>query len=255
MSKPHAVPSEQNNPLPMFFRAPQPIDATRHAKAGLVAVKDLSFAKGTNSISINAVEFFEAAKYYPIVFTLGEVPLPGVIVGMEQQNYFIDRKGHWKADTYIPAYVRKYPFLFLDVPEQKQLVLCVDEGAPQYREKGGKDIPALFEGAAPSELCRNALEFCKSYHQHYLNTCAFGEDMKRTGLLEPMQSSMKLSNGRSISLSGFYTIDEKRVAELPEATIIDFHKRGILPLIYAAMMSASNWKRIADLAHDMEHAA
>jgi len=243
---------DNNSPLPMFFRAPQPLDAVRHAKAGLTSMTDLSFARGTNSIAINAVEFFEAAKHYPIVFTGGDIPMPGVIVGLEKDNYFITRKGQWKEGAYIPAYVRKYPFLFLDIPEQQQLVLCVDEDAPQFREQAGRDAPALFDGKAPSALCKNALEFCKMYHEHFTHTQALGQDLKRANLLEPMQSSTKLANGRSINLSGFFTVDEQRLSQLPDATILDFHKRGILPLLYASLMAAANWKKLADMATLME---
>ncbi len=238
----------ESDVLPMFFRAPVPLDSTRHARAGIAAMKDLSFAKGTNSIAINAVEFFEAAKHYPIVFMQGEVPLPGVIVGLEKQNYFIDRKGQWKDGAYIPAYVRKYPFLFLDMPQEKQLVLCVDEGAPQYRMNASKDAPALFDGQKPSPFSSNALDFCKSYHQHYLFTTKLGEDLKRADVLSPSNSQSTLGNGRVIELGGFLVVDEVKLMALPEATIIDFHKRGILPLLYAALMSAGNWKRIAEMA-------
>lgn len=243
------------SPLPMFFRAPMPLDPKRHAQAGVTALTDLSFAKPTNSIAINAMEFFEASKHYPIVFTGGDVPMPGVIVGLEQQNYFVDRKGQWKDGAYIPAYVRKYPFLFLDVPEQEQLVLCVDEGAAQYRERAGKDAPALFDGNGPSALCRNALEFCKTYQQNYLSTVALGHDIARLGVLEPMQSSTRLASGRVIQLDGFFIVDEKKLAELPNDQIIDLHRRGILPLLYAALMSGSNWRKVAEMAQQMEKAA
>lgn len=234
--------------LPMFFRAPLALDPKRHANAGLKAISDLSFAKQTNSIAINAVEFFEAAKHYPIVFTGTDVPMPGIIVGLEQQNYFVDAKGRWKDGTYVPAYVRKYPFLFLDMPEKQQLMLCVDEGAPQFAEKGARDAHPLFEGEKPSALCSNALEFCKVYHQHYLHTQALGLDLKRANVLEQMQSNTKLDTGREIQLSGFWVVDEKKLAELPDATILDFHKRGVLPLLYAALLSGSNWKKLADIA-------
>ena len=241
--------------LPMFFNTPMAVDPKRHAKAGITAMSDMSFARSTNSIAINAVEFFEAAKFYPIVFTGEDVPMPGIIVGLEKRNYFVDRKGQWKDGAYMPAYVRKYPFLFLDVPEQKQLLLCVDESAAQFREQGGKDAHALFDGEKPSALCNNALEFCKAYHQHYTHTIALGRDLKRSGVLEPMQSSTKMKDGRSITLNGFWVVDEKKLSELPDEMILDFHKRGIMPLLYATLFSASNWKRIGDMAEMMERYA
>lgn len=241
------LPMDQT-PLPMFFRAPLPLDPVRHAKAGLAPVDNLSFAKATNSIPLNAVEFFEAAKHYPIVFSNEELPMPGVIVGLENDNYFVNHKGHWKEGAYIPAYVRKYPFLFMDMPQQQQLVLCVDEGADQYREQGGSHAPYLFDGKKPSPLSVNALEFCKSYYEHHILTQKFAEDLRRADVLHATRSTARLTSGREIHLDGFLVLDEKKVAQLPDATVLDFHKRGIMPLIYAALLSSSNWKRLVEMA-------
>lgn len=248
--KPGAPAGTRN--LPLFFKKPVPLDMKRHAKAGLLPVQDISFAATTNSILVNAVEFFEAAKQYPVVFTQSESPLPAVIVGLEQQNYFVNKKGQWKEGAYIPAYVRKYPFVFMDAPERNEFLLCIDEAAPQYKENGGKDTLPLYKDSTPSELTRNALEFCTAYHNHHQLTRRFCEDIQNAGLLTPMRSDAKLSTGREIHLGGFQSIDEKKLAALPEATILDFFKKGWLPLIYAAIMSASNWKKLVDMAAQRE---
>lgn len=97
--------------MPLFFRQPAVLDKERHAKAGLKPATSLNFAKSTNSLPLNTIEFLEASKHYPIVFTADAEPTPTAIVGMEQANYFVDAKGQWAANTYVPAYVRQYPFI------------------------------------------------------------------------------------------------------------------------------------------------
>lgn len=234
--------------LPLFFQRPVPLDLKRHAKAALLPVQDLRFAATTNSILINAVEFFEAAKQYPIVFTQSESPMPAVIVGLEQNNYFVNDKGAWKEGAYLPAYVRKYPFVFMDVPERNEFLLCIDEAAPQYKENGAKDAIPLYKDNAPSELTRNALEFCTAYHNHHQLTAKFCEDIRAADLLTPTRSDAKLYTGREIHLGGFQAIDDKKVAALSDEKVVEFFKKGWMPLIYAALMSASNWKRLVDMA-------
>lgn len=234
--------------LPLFFKRPRPLELERHGKAGLVPVPDTAFATQTNSILINAIEFSEAAKQYPIVFTHAELPLPVVVLGLEQENYFVDAKGKWKEDVYIPAYVRKYPFVFMDATERREFLLCIDEAASQFREKGGKDTMPFYEGDKPSELTRNALEFCTSFHNHHQMTRQFCQALVDAQLLMPVRSDAKLSSGREIHLSGFQTIDEQKFNALPEATILEFHKKGWLPLIYFMLMSSSNWKKLVDMA-------
>ena len=247
-SGPKIERSENAGAFPLFFKRPAPLDKKRHAKAGLLPKQNLAFAATTNSIAINAVEFFEASKEYPIVFTQSENILPVAIVGLEQQNYFVNSKGNWKEGAYLPAYVRRYPFVFMDMPERKEFLLCIDEEAEQYQESGGKDALLLYKDGEPSELTRNALEFCTAFHNHHQLTRRFCADIKAADLLMPAQSNAKLYSGREIRLSGFQAIDEKKLKALPDEKVLELFKKGWLPLIYAALMSASNWKKLVEMA-------
>jgi len=251
-SKAPAKKAQENSGLPLFFKTPTALDAVRHADAGLVTKENMSFAKNTNSVFVNIVEFVEAAKYYPIVFSAGEQPMPAVLTGLEQTNYFVGDDNTWKKDTYIPAYVRRYPFVFMEVAEQQKFVLCIDEGADQFRKKTGKDILPLFKDGKPSELSLNALEFCSAFQQQFQLTREFCAALKDAGLLSPTRSDAKLQNGREIQLAGFNIIDEKKFAALSDAQIVEFHKKGWLPLIYFVLMSASNWRNLIGLASDSE---
>lgn len=236
----------------LFFKKPVPLDMARHSKAGCIPVKDYAFAAHTNSIPVNMAEFIEAAKSYPIVYTEGELPLPVAIVGLEQANYFIDNKGEWKNETYIPAYVRKYPFIFMHAPEAQQFILCVDEASAHFRMNGGEGVLPFYVNSNASETSRAALEFCTAFHNHHQATRQFCKALKEAGLLVPNTSNATLYNGRNIRLGGFQVIDEKKFNELPDSTILEFRKKGILPYIYFSLMSANNWKRIVDMAGQLE---
>lgn len=238
--------------LPLFFQKPVPLDSAKHGKAGIKSKQGLSFTRKTNSIPVNAIEFIEAAKHYPIVFTMDELALPAVIVGLEQENYFVDAKGNWKDGSYVPAYVRKYPFVFMEVPEKQQYLLCVDEEADVFATKVSDENLAFYKDGQPSDLTKQALEFCTAFHNHYLITKNLCKDLKDADLLTPNQSDAKLFNGRQIRLGGFQLLDEAKFNALPDEKILEFRKKGWLPFIYFALQSASNWKRIVDMAADME---
>ncbi len=238
--------------FPLFFKHPAPLDVRQHSKASIFPSNDFSFTTETNSIAINGIEFVEAAKHYPIIFLQADIPLPVVVLGLEKNNYFVNAKGAWKEDTYIPAYVRKYPFVFMDVPEQKTFILCVDEAASAFAPNTVKGALPLYKDNEPSELTRNALEFCTAFHNHSVITRRFCEDLKAANILVPSESNTKLFNNRKINLGGFQVIDEKKLNALPDETILDFHKKGWLPLIYFALMSASHWKKLADMAGSLE---
>jgi hypothetical protein len=241
--------------LPMFFTQPRPLDIRRHAQAAIRPGSDFGFARDTNSILLNAVEFIEAARHYPIVFTNDEQSLPAAIVGLERGNYFVEGSD-WKPDTYIPAYVRQYPFVFLERPQEDKFYLCIDEGAPQFSMQAGEGAMPLYkEDGSPSPLTQNALQFCAAFYNHFRITRNFCEDLKKHGLLSAYQSDATLPSGRSVQLSGFLMIDEKALNQLSNEVFLEFRKKGWLPFIYFALSSGANWKRLLWLAGQSEPAA
>jgi hypothetical protein len=239
--------------LPLFFKKPAALEKSRHAASGLVTDIGLAFARETNSIPLNALEFIEAAKCYPIVFSNGEQPAVLSIVGLERKNYFVEADGGWRKDCYVPAYVRQYPFVFFEQPNDKKFYLCVDEKSPHFRADGGRGVTPLFnKDGTPSPMTNQALEFCQSYYQHHSITRAFVADLVAHKLLAPYHSQVQITSGRKLSLSDFSMIDEAAVNALPDEVYLQFRSKGWLPFIYLALASASNWKRLAALAEAAE---
>ncbi len=235
--------------LPLLYKMPSTLDAVRHAQASIRTKADFSFAKTTNSLPINAIEFIEAVKNYPIVFTNDESPLPIAIIGLEQQNYFVKPDNSWQDGAYIPAYVRQYPFIFFEhSAEEKKLYLCVDEGAPQFSATQIDNASQLYtKDGKPTPFTNNALKFCSDFYQHHIITRNFCADLKEHKLLKPYQSEITLSSGKKTKLSGFQMIDEKAVNSLSNEIYLSFRKKGWIPFIYFALASTSNWKNLVAL--------
>lgn len=241
-----------NGGLPLFYKKPAVLNFKRHENATVSKEPDYTFAAETNSVALNAGEFVEAAKSYPIVFTK-EPHTPIAIVGLEASNYFVDKKGKWAEGAYIPAYVRKYPFIFTYDEKSDQFLLCVDEAAEQFSAQGKKnDLPLFAKEGQPSDTTKSVLEFLKHYQQHFVATKQFAEGLQAEGLLVPNTTQLTLFSGRKINLGGFLMIDEKKFNSLPDEKIMEFRKKGWLPLIYFALMSVTNWKRIGDMAAQNE---
>jgi hypothetical protein len=243
-------PAAQAAGLPLFFSAPRALESGRHAKATVAPGADYGFARATNSLPLDAIEFIEASKQYPIVFTGGAQPIPVAVVGLEQANYFVDKEGKWTTDAYIPAYVRQYPFVFFERAEEKKFYLCIDEAASNFSLEGTKEGAALYgENGQPSDLTKNALQFCTSYYNHHLITRNLMEDLTKHGLLAPYHSEATLNSGRKVSLSGFQIIDEKKLNALPDDVYLEFRKKGWLAFIYMALASITNWKMLVTKAN------
>jgi hypothetical protein len=234
--------------LPLFYKKPVVLEAARHAKSGVTPTASFAFAKGVNALPINAIEFIETVKSYPIVFNVvNDVATPLAVVGMEQENLFITAEGQWREGDYVPAYLRQYPFVFYEEPNSNRFYLCIDESSEQFHAEAGENVNKLYEGQEPSELTKHALEFCSAYYRHHAITKNLCADLVKHGLLNSYHSKVTKPDGREINLAGFSMIDEAAFNKLSEKTFLEFREKGWLAFIYLALASASNWKRLADL--------
>ncbi len=244
-NKPEGIPPSG---LPLFYKQPIPLDSLRHATSSVIHKNNFPFAKNVNSIPLNTIEFIEASKTYPIVFTVGENPLPVAIVGLEQENYFINPDNSWRQGTYLPAYVRQYPFIFMEHTKEKKFFLCVDEAAESFSNTQKDGASKLYnDNGEATEFTNNALKFCTSFYQHHIITSGFCADLQEHKLLQPYSSEVVLSSGRKAQLSGFQMIDEKALNALPNKAYLALRDKGWIPFIYFTLASISNWKNLADI--------
>lgn len=232
--------------LPLFYKNPVPLDASRHGNLSLKKNFGLSFTKGINAVPINLIEMPQICHTYPIAFSPDASATPVAILGLrDNENLYLNPSNEWLADSYIPAYIRRYPFIFSEVPGGDQLTLCLDMDESTVEENGEQKF---FEAdGKPTTLAQNALEFCKSYHAAARQTVEFSRALHDADLLVTRQAEISTPAGRKINFSGFRIIDEKKLSELPDATLLDWRKRGWLPFIYAHLFSGAQWQRLTRL--------
>jgi hypothetical protein len=231
--------------MPMFYAAPRPLDRARDARLKVSRPSHFRFAANTNAIPLLIDEFPMAAAYYPIVFAAGPSPIPAAVVGLKNDsNLFLDQEGRWMNGAYLPAYVRRYPFILMDDPEQKQFVLCIDEKSDMLGEKG--EYP-LFEGGQPSEFTKSAMEFCAALRQQGDTTDEFIAALQEQGLLMPNDAQIDLRDGSRLQLSGFLVIDPQKFDALPDNVLLQWRKKGWLGLVYAQLLSSHRWQNLVDL--------
>lgn len=233
--------------LPPFYRQPRVLDAARYAATRIKTDRRFAFAAGTNSIPLAADEFFAAQSSYPIVFTAGDPALPVVVVGVaNHRNLFVGADGTWKGAGYIPAYVRRYPFIFSKPEGRDEYILAVDEAAEVFSTEEGDP---LFENGKPAEVTRQALQFCATYQQQQEFTQQFGAALVERNLLVENRAELRAGN-TSASLTGFRIVDEARFNALPDDVFLDWRRRGWIALVYAHLMSMRRWEALAALANE-----
>jgi hypothetical protein len=230
---------------PVFYRNPVPLDRVRHASKQFVRPRNAAFASHVNSVPLAAVEFNSAARNYPIVFTSGD-PIGAVaVLGFQgAQNLFIGDGQQWADDVYVPAYVRRYPFVFTRTPEG-EFVLCIEEDAGSVADEGGEP---LFVDGKPAKVVEEALRFAGDFQVQIDATHAFTRACQAAGLFVDNRASIQMPEGRSITLQGFRTIDAKKFEALPDAVVLDWWRKGWMMLAYSHLMSLGNWQLLANRA-------
>lgn len=232
--------------LALFFRQPHALSAEAHGALGLLPVASYRFAAETNAIPIGADEFAPAQACYPIVFTASDPPMPVVVLGLhDRRNLFVDADGAWREGCYRPAHVRSYPFGLAAVEGRGDLVLAVDEGAGLLSPDGGE---ALFADGQPSETAQRALRLCIGIQQQRERVRAFAAALRAADLLVENRAEWRPATAAAAQVfGGFRIVDERRFHELPDATVLEWHRQGWLGLLYAHLMSMQRWPILATM--------
>lgn len=229
----------------LLYETAVPVSAARHGKCA-VEVKNYEFTRTVNSVPIVAAEFPLAAAEYAIVFagTADEV-VPGVILGArDKENLYLSEQGDWRA-KYVPAFVRRYPFVFSTAAAPNTFTLCVDEAYPGLNYQGrGR---ALFTpDGKPTPYVDSVLAFLREYGTQAERTKAFCKKLVELKLLEPMQAEFTLGTGEKASLRGFLAVDRNKLKALGGDVLAELAKTDELELIYLHLHSMRNFAAVKD---------
>ena len=233
----------------MYYEKVVPISLERH-KDWSVAQGDYSFAKETNAAPLMCAEFLSAATELPIVFGKTDSGFtPVVILGIEQGKALtVDAKGKW-VGSYVPAFVRRYPFVFAEGKDKETYTLCLDEEFDGV-DREGNTGNALYEGEEASKFLKDILEFTKNVEVEQRKTIEFCKLLESNDLLVPMQAGLTMPDGQKRAVTGFHVVSREKLKEIEQDVLADFFKRDVLELIYYHLASMRNMEKLRLLAVD-----
>ncbi len=231
----------------LFYKRPEPLSVEKHRSLGVKQVAaPFSFLRTAHAVPITVSEFGVAATCYPIIF-VGPEKTPVAVMGVRQgENEYVDASGQPDADNYIPAFARRYPFVFATDAASDKLLLCVDREAPMVAEN--PDVP-FFDGEEPSQFTRDAIEFCKEFERQRRATTEFVEMLDKAGLFETKSVSFTPRDasgavGEPQKIADYFAISEEALNGLTDAKFQDIRNTGALAAVYAHMVSLLNWQRV-----------
>ncbi|AGI69723.1 putative SapC family protein [Octadecabacter antarcticus 307] len=217
-----------------------PVNTQAHKDVSVEITDTYAFAKHVNTVPIVAAEFTASSADLVIVFTGSEGAIfPSVLLGVESdQNEFIDEDGLWTG-KYVPAFLRRYPFVFAQSPEEDQLVLCIDEEFEGVNSDGVGE--RLFDSDGErTQYLENKLQFSAQYQNQHLQTKIFCARLLELGLLEPAVANFMGDASQPRRLSGFFRINREKLKAIAPETLTMMFNNDELELCYVHLQSFNN---------------
>jgi hypothetical protein len=230
----------------LIYETAVPVSHARHGKWSIDISANYGFSKNVNSVPLMAVEFPNAASEYAIVFAgTNDAFIPVTILGMRpSENLYLTNQGGWEA-KYVPAFVRRYPFVFSRSADGKSFTLCVDEAFAGFNQDGRGE--QLFDvKLQPTPYVANVLKFLEQYQIQFRRTQSFCNKLRDLKLLEPMRAQANLEGGEQLSLVGFLAVNRERLKALPAEAVSDLLKTDELELLYLHLHSMRHFSAMAE---------
>lgn len=224
--------------LPMLYNQLQPLSSSVHGNFKTRPAKSAVFLTKVHAIPLTSDEFISSQRSFPIVFSAGDNPVPLALMGLnEGVNVFLNDEGKPNGDFYMPAYVRRYPFMLARLrPDADELSLCFD---PTSEVVGPfEDGNPLFDGDKPSETTNAILKFCEEFETSAQRTNAFMKALIEADLLIDGEVTVQPSDqSKPFVYRGFKMVSEDKIRDLRGDELRKMNQSGMLPLIMAHLFS------------------
>jgi len=236
----------------LFYSQPEPLNNDAHAKIGLRRIdRPFAFASGAQAVPLTVTEFGVAALSFPIIFA-GDKRQPLGVMGVSgNTNMFVQENGFFEVGVYVPAYIRRYPFVLANDEVRQQMVVCIDRGAAMLGDL--PDLPFFDPAGEPTDYTKNCIQFCNDYEVEIRRTESFIALLTELDLFETRKTTYTPNNpdgspGQSQDIAEYFAISEDRLKALPDDKVRNLLTTGALNQIFAHLHSLNGWERLISVA-------
>ncbi len=223
----------------LLYKDIKALNRDEHKALKLKSADDCAFAAGTHLVPLAGLEFFQAARHYPILFIgQGDQLMPIALLGLQEgHNSFLDAEQKWQANTYVPAFVRRYPFV-LAQDDADNFTVCFDAAYSGWNEEEGREL--FGSEGENSGYLDEMIQFLQNFTHEMERTRELVKTLNELELLAPRTLQLTHPSGESFVLRDFHAVDEARFAQLTDEQVLSLHKSGFLGWVYAHLMSLGN---------------
>ncbi len=229
----------------MFYKKPVVLNREAHRPLKVRGVPSFAYAAQTNSVPLTGNEFAAAARSLPILFVpdANKDPSPIALLGLRQdENLFVEANGGWSG-SYIPAFIRRYPFVLIDKGTPGDFMVGIDEAYAGFNADDGE--PLFADDGSEGPALKRAIDFLNAYQLEAKKTQDFLAQLQRLELLIPRVINVTQKDGAKFSLNGFFVVDELKLSKLDDKELGNLMRSGHMGWIYMHLLSIHN---ITDLS-------
>jgi len=238
------MPRTNMSELPQFYGDITPLESDVHHDLYIDAPTggDFAFAAAASAIAITVDEFAAAQAHYAVVFSK-DAAMPIMLTGLPgEANRYVDADGRWRPGSYVPAYVRRYPFALVRIDEQgDELALCFDSSSKRLNKKKNGNI---FSRGKLTDHAQDILSFCENYEFSTRQTMEFVGRLRKFDLLIDGQAQIIDRDGKSNLLNGFQMVSDERLTKLNVDEYRELIETNSMMFLYSHLMSLKNISEI-----------
>ena len=240
----------------LFYRQPELLSKELHGKLGVNASPTrFAFAASNHLCPLTVQEFSAASSSYPIIF-VGENYDPVAVMGvLDGQNLFTTPEIGFDIDVYIPAFIRRYPFVLAQPNQQGidpamagRLLVGIDRGYEYIAENA--EFPFFNANGEPSDYTNRCMQFCNDFEAQAQSTKQFVELLKELNLIEQRTTTYQPSNsdgtpaGDPQPVAEYFAVSDEKLRALPADKLAELVANGAIQQIYAHINSLFGWDKL-----------
>ncbi|MBF0144103.1 MAG: SapC family protein [Magnetococcales bacterium] len=233
---------------PVLYGNPVQLNKKDFSSIGITTWgKGLSFTAGAHQVPALCSEFAVGCLHYPIVFSrdASGLVVPLFLLGYrEGENLYLDKHGKWLV-TYIPSYVRQYPFILSDDNKNGgEAQVWIDRDGFVQDESGER----LFDEAGENSPYLNKVFDLLRYSMASKRlTQVFCARLLELDLFVDQVANIALDDGSQYAVQGMMMVDEIKLNQLDDDTILELFRSGFLGWINCHMISRANLQGLLTL--------
>lgn len=205
---------------------------------------NLKFAATTAMAPITASEISKSMRHFPIAFSTEEPIVPVAFMSLlAGKNAFVDLAGQWVGE-YLPAHIRRYPFILGDTDDPEKFTIMFDTDAPEINTISG--LPLYEENGDMAPALQDAADFLQAFQSELKTTQDLIRPLIEKDVLTEQDISVNRPDGSSWKFEGVRAVDGERLNALDDATLAEWVRSGLMSIIYAHFNSLENVRYLAE---------